>query len=45
MRIKILQSGEIREEKDGYALRLIEQGKAVAAPAAERRSAAPKAAK
>lgn len=30
MRIKMLATGQTREENDSYAMRLIEQGKAVA---------------
>lgn len=32
MRIKLLATGQTREEKDSYAMRLIEQGKAVPVP-------------
>jgi len=33
MKIKIIKTGETIERESGYALRLIEQGKAVPAPA------------
>lgn len=32
MKIKIIKTGEIVERENGYALRLIEQGKATPAP-------------
>lgn len=38
MRIKMLATGQTREENDSYAMRLIEQGKAVAVrPSGENR--------
>ena len=36
MKVKIIKTGETQEYNDAYAARLIEQGKAVPAPAAEK---------
>lgn len=32
MKVKMLRNGEVKEYNDSYAMRLIEQGKAVIAP-------------
>lgn len=36
MKVIIIKTGETQEYNDSYAMRLIEQGKAVPAPAAEK---------
>lgn len=40
MKVKMLRNGEVKEYNDSYAMRLIEQGKAVIAPKEENKSTA-----
>jgi len=42
MKVKILNTGKTEEYDDGYAMRLIEQGKAVPAPVPETKGKAEK---
>jgi hypothetical protein len=41
MRVKILETSEIRDFNDSYAARLLEQGRAIPAPAEDKAAAAP----